>query len=336
MNKTPVILLCLSIALGGFAIYQYQQAEHYRALVAQMGKDAAGAREEIDTQASELRKLKEQTRTQKVAITQLEARNKELSIATPSEGATATTENSPDAARPEGGGDFMKSFSKMFTDPKMKEAMRAQQSAGVNLMYGDLARELGLAPDEARQILALLTDRQMDVAAKGMAAMSKGASDTKALAAVGKESEAAKAGYDEQLKAILGAEKFGKFQEYEKTLTDRYGLDQIQKQLAATGTPMEPAQAQGLLAIMKDERTRTPNTASASDPAAQMKMLQSDDGINTWLQTQQDFNRRVLERARTVLSPDQILAFEAAQKQQIDMQRMGVQMSREMMKGRGK
>jgi hypothetical protein len=63
-------------------------------------------------------------------------------------------------------------------------------------------------------------------------------------------------------------------------------------------------------------------------------MMQSEEGINSWLKTQEDFNHRVLDRARTVLSPDQILAFEAAQKQQIDLQRMGVQMSREMFKGK--
>ena len=56
--------------------------------------------------------------------------------------------------------------------------------------------------------------------------------------------------------------------------------------------------------------------------------------MNAFLKTQEDFNRRVLERARTVLSPDQMLAFEAAQKQQIEMQRMGVQMSRELFKGK--
>ena len=79
-----------------------------------------------------------------------------------------------------------------------------------------------------------------------------------------------------------------------------------------------------------------PDSTLSSNPAAQMKMMQTDDGVKAWMQAQEDFNQRVLARARTVLSPDQILGFEAAQKQQIEMQRMGVQMSREMFKGRGK
>jgi hypothetical protein len=334
MNKSAsFIFLFLTIAFGAFAIYEYQQAEHLRDLVDQMKKDAAGAREEADTQTAELRKLKEQTRSQKVAITQLEARNKELASAEPATPANAAPGTASDESKDDKGG-FLKGFAKMFTDPKMKEAMRAQQAAGINLIYADLARELGLSPDEARQVLALLADRQLDLAGKSMTAMSKGGTDSATLAAAGKENEAAKKSYDEQLKAVLGDEKFAKFQEYEKTIGERYALDQIQKQLTAGGTPLEANQTQGLLAIMREERARTPNAPAPTDTAAQMKMMQSDEGVNSWLKTQEDFNRRVLDRARTVLSPDQILAFEAAQKQQIDLQRMGVQMSREMFKGR--
>ena len=48
------------------------------------------------------------------------------------------------------------------------------------------------------------------------------------------------------------------------------------------------------------------------------------------IQKQQDMNRRVLERARGVLSPDQVLALEKAQKQWMDMQQMGLKMSKQM------
>lgn len=337
MTKTaPIILIFIAMALGAFAIYEYQQAEHYRELVAQMSKDAAGARGESDDITSENRKLKDQTHSQKVAIEQLETRNKELAEAGPGDPAKLAPSASAGDAPKEGGGDFMKTVAKMFSDPKMKNAMRGQQATVVNMMYADLAKELGLAPDVARQVLALLADRQMDISSTSMAAMSKGGKDGAAMAAVGKETEGVKAGYDEQIKAVLGADKFTKFQDYEKTLGERIALDQVQKQLSAGGMPLEAAQSNGLLAIMKEERVRAPSSVPPSDPAAQMKMMQTDEGVNAWMKTQEDFNRRVLDRARSVLSPDQILAFEAAQKQQIEMQRMGVQMSREMFKGGGK
>ncbi|MGB8169602.1 MAG: hypothetical protein WCF18_19030 [Chthoniobacteraceae bacterium] len=335
MNKAaPIILLLVSIALGAFAIYEYQQAEHFSDLVAQLRKDAAGAREESDTNTAEIRKLKEQTRTQKVAIDQLEARNKELvNGASPDAAKSASASTPGEAAKGDGGG-FMKGFAKMFSDPKMKGAMRAQQTAAVNMMYADLAKELGLAPDVARQVLALIGDRQADVAEKGMAAMSNGEKD---MAKIGKETTAMKSAYDDQLKAILGEDGYKKFQQYEKTIGERAVLDQIQRQLSAAGTAIDPAQTKGLLAIMTEERVKTPNPlGSGGEPGAQMKLMQSEQAIDGWIKSQEDFNRRVLDRARTVLNPDQMLSFEAAQKQQLDMQKMGVQMSKEMFKGGGK
>ena len=49
--------------------------------------------------------------------------------------------------------------------------MRGQQGVGVRMMYGDLAKELGLTPDEANQVMELLIDRQMDASSKAMNAV---------------------------------------------------------------------------------------------------------------------------------------------------------------------
>jgi hypothetical protein len=335
MNKvTPIILLLVSIGLGAFAIYEYQQAEHYRALVAQMDKDAAGAREESDTHSAEIRKLKDQSHSQKVAIEQLETRNKELVSGAPPEGAKPANAGATGAEKGDAEGGFMKGLAKMFTDPKMKGALRAQQATMVNMMYADLARELGLAPDVARQVLDLLGARQADLAEKGMAAMSKNPKD---MSEVGKETQATKTAYDEQLKAILGDGGFKKFENYEKTIGERATLDQIQRQLSASGNAIDATQTKGLLTIMSEERARTPNAfGPGGDTGAQMKLMQNDQAVDGWMKSQEDFNNRVLARARTVLTPDQMLGFEAAQKQQLDMQKMGIQMSKEMFKGGGK
>lgn len=329
MNKLAPVFLVIAIALGALAAHQYQQAEHLRAVIMQMNKDAAAGREESDSQAAEVRTLKERTRTQKVAIDQLEARNKELASA-PADAAAASAEKSD--GKGETGG-FMKGIAKMFTDPKMKEAMRGQQAAGVAMMYGDLAKQLGLTSDEARQVLTLLTDRQMEQMTKSMAAMKDGSLDAAALAESGKQGEAAKAAYDEGLKEVLGKDRFAKFQEYEKSMGERMALSQIRNQLSAGGVPLDDTQAASLLSIMKEERARTPNPMPGNnDVAAQAKLLENGEMMEGVLKSQEDYNRRVLDRARSLLSPDQLQAFEASQKQQADMQKMGIQMSREMFK----
>jgi hypothetical protein len=56
--------------------------------------------------------------------------------------------------------------------------------------------------------------------------------------------------------------------------------------------------------------------------------LQDGAAVEKALQTQRDLQQRVLARAHTVLSPDQMTAFESAQKQQLQMQEMGVKMGK--------
>jgi hypothetical protein len=138
-----------------------------------------------------------------------------------------------------------------------------------------------------------------------------------------------KKGYDEQLKALLGEDGFKKLGEYDQSIGERVALEQIQRQLSASGTALEPAQQKGLLEIMTEERKRSKVPSSANDPVAATKMMQDEGAAEKWLAAQEDTNRRVLDRARSVLSADQFNAFETAQKQFLDMQKMGVQMSRQ-------
>lgn len=236
----------------------------------------------------------------------------------------------------EGRGGFMKGIAKMFTDPEMKKMMRTQQGVGVRMMYGDLARELGLAPEEANQIMELLTERQLEQAASGMKAMEGGEMDEAKMKAIGETTKASKQEYDKQLKNILGPERFAKMEEYERTIVDRMTMTQMQQQFTASGTPLEPKQSQGLLRIMSEERAKAPATVfdqTNKDPGAQLRAMQSGTEIDAHFASQMEINRRVLERAPTVLSPDQVNALAAAQKQQLEMQQMGMKMGREMMKG---
>ncbi len=327
MNKLAPVFLLLAVALGTFAFYEQHEAATLRARVAELEAAAATERTAASTATAQLEKMQEQAGSQKAVIEQLESRNKEL-VSNPATPSAAPEGES--GAKSEGGGGFMNGIAKMFSDPKMKDVMRSQQAAQVNLMYGSLAQDLGLAPDVARQVLALLGDRQADMAAKGMEAMGK---DGKDMAAAGKESGAVKKAYDDQIKALIGEDGFKKFGEYEQSIGDRMALDQMQRQLAAAGTALEPAQQKSVLEIMKEERTRTKTpSATTTDQSEAAKLMQDDASIDRWLVSQQDMNRRVLDRARGVLNADQFVAFEAAQKSFLDMQKMGVQMSREMFK----
>ena len=146
-----------------------------------------------------------------------------------------------------------KALSKMMSDPAMKEMMRSQQKTMINTMYGSLFKELNLSPEEKQKFSELLLDQQMKTMEAGMGIFEEGGltNVTQGVQAQQKESE-------EQLKALLGEERFTQYQEYQKTLGDRVQIDQLRQQMETAGTPVQEAQLRQLLALTKEERERTP------------------------------------------------------------------------------
>ncbi len=335
MKHLPLILAAVvAIGCGAVAFSQHESNAALRNALA--AADAKAAAEQARL-ADELAKLRAQNDIYKNESTDLRKKLAEK-IAAPDAVVSA------DAAEPAKEGEpkkkednnFMSGIAKMYKDPEMKKVMRAQQAMGIRMMYSDLAKELGLSPDEATRVMELLADRQMAISAKSMEAFGGGGeTDPAKMEEVGKTIASSREEYDAQLKSVLGDAKMAKLTDYERSLGDRMQLNQIQQSLSATGTALKDNEKQGLLNIMKEERQKSP--ANVFDPAnkdvsAQMKALQSEDSVNQLIQSSEDFNDRVLARARTVLSPDQTNAFETAQKQQLDMMKMGVKMGAAMFK----
>ena len=237
--------------------------------------------------------------------------------------ATGSAEGKP-AEKP----NMLAGLAKLFTDPEMKKLMRTQQSAGTRMMYRDLAKELGLSDEETDKVMELLAARQ---AAASELALS-GASGAKADPA--KSAEVAD--FDAKIKALLGPEKAAKLNEYERTAGDRMAVRQYERSFTQAGLPLDETQSAGLLQIMKDERMKAPASPLESggrNPLAAMASMQDGAALEQALQTQRDLQQRVLARAHTVLSPDQMTAFESAQKQQLQMQEMGVKMGKAIFGG---
>jgi hypothetical protein len=347
MNRTlsTIIVLC-TVALAGLVAYQWQRTGELQKEVARRQVEAVTAREKVAASEMETRKLAERAESFKAAADQLQERNKALIAQLPTR-AVAAPPNAPQAdakvpaageetaADGEGGGDFMKGIAKMYSDPKMKEMLRSQQAMGVNLIYGGLAKDLALNKDEAREVMDILLDRQMEAAESSMKIFEKGQPDPEKMQEAGEQSAAAREVRNQELRETLGPGRYKKFEDYEKTIGERMALEQVEKQLAAGGTPLAAGQSQSLLEIMKQERLRTPPTTLNSanpDQTAQLAALRSDTALDEWNKSQEAFNRRILDRARPLLNADQLTAFEAAQKQQLSMQQMGMRMGQQMMK----
>lgn len=326
MNKALPVLLAIVTAGFGVALYvQIGKTDALRRQLAVQQEHAAVKEAEV---AQETVRLREQNEVFKSESAQLREKLATVAKAPPpapvAEGAKA------DEKKEEG--NWMKGFAKMFTDPEMKKAMRSQQAFGIRMMYGDLGKELGLTIEESNLIIDLLADRQMEISAK---ALGGDADPTKIEADAAGAKEAAER-YEAEIKNILGEERMKKFKDFERTTGERMVMQQYQQSLTAAGMPLDDGQRKSLLGIMTEERLKQPPSKfepGTKDVAGAMKAMRTGEGLEQVMAQQRELNQRVLDRARTILSADQTNAFEAAQKQMLEMQEMGVKMGKAMMSG---
>ncbi len=243
--------------------------------------------------------------------------------------------NSPDdgTSGALGGGQGMgEMFEKMMSDPAMKEMIRSQQKTMMKSMYGSLFKELNLPAEQQKKLTELLLDAQMSsVENMGDLFKSEGDARTNAINAVAEKQKATQ----EQIKALLGDEKYAQYEDYQKTLGDRMVLNQFQQQSAGTETELRDDQMQRLVALIKEERARTPPIFD-EDPGKTAENLQKvfdTELFDKQMKWQEELNKRVLGRAGGLLTPEQLKEYAEFQESQFNMMKLSMKMAREMFKG---
>jgi len=233
---------------------------------------------------------------------------------------------------PSGKGGFGKMLAQMIQDPETRQFIRNQQRMMMDQLYAPLVKQMGLTPDEAAQFKDLLADNMVKGAEKA-SAMFGGSGSTNRAEMLSSLSAGQKS-FDEQVKAFLGDDRYGLYKEYQNTVGERTLLNQFKTQVGSDYNLTEP-QTEALLTFMTEEKkcvaaaTGLPLSDSSQDPAKFQAML-TDDKVDQLLQAQEAVNQRVYERARTILSLEQLQTLAKFQTNQIQMMRMGMTMARKM------
>jgi hypothetical protein len=219
---------------------------------------------------------------------------------------------------------------KMMKDPAMREMMREQQKAMINMMYGGLFKDLKLSLEEKDKLKELLTDSQMKniEAAQGMFGGKEGVTEETT-----KQITDAKKQTDTEIKALLGDERFAQYQEYQKSMGERMQIDQFKNQLAGANMPLDDAQSAQLMQIMKDEKSVKPAPISDDQTQIPKKDSFTAENLEKQLAWMDDYNQRVLNRAAQVLTPEQFTQYQSFRKQQDDLAKLGMQMAKQMFGG---
>jgi len=177
--------------------------------------------------------------------------------------------------------------------PAMLKMMRANIRAQNKLTYFDLQSKLGLTDEQTSAMFDLLTDQQ-----------TLGFRTARNL-----EPEQARDFWEqEQLKRksdiaeLLGSAKAEQFEDYQKSMPARAELSTLSQQLEGAEIPLTDSQRSKMLAALVEERERIPMPTYA-EGTPQEEMAKS---YNEW---QTDYEKRVADQARTILTSEQLSTY---------------------------
>lgn len=325
-----VALLVAAVGLGVVCALQFRKASEQKAQIASLNS----ALEQQQDRVRELEASKQHLSQQRSELLQqAEAQAAELSRQIAADPPPALTPGAQpggkDANSPQAGLGQM--ISKMLDDPETRGFLREQQKMMMDQLYGPLIKKMGLAPDDAAKFKDILLETAMKGTERASSLM--GEISTNRTAAIARMA-ADKAAMDTQLKELLGDQRYAQFKDYEQTAGERMMLNAYKQQFGAESLAMTEEQTEQILGFMKEEKQ---TMASVGQPAlamsqdgSDMETVLSEDRAESALQSQEYVNERVLERAKSVLTPDQLAAFGKFQSNQLQMMRFGVGMARKM------
>jgi hypothetical protein len=186
----------------------------------------------------------------------------------------------------------------------MMKMMRANVRAQNKRTYFDLQSKLGLTDEQTNALLELLTDQQ-----------TQGFRN----AARNLDPEQARTWWEEEqarrnaaITDLLGGSKAAQFEEYQKSLPSRSELSMLSQQLESADIPLSDPQRTRMLEALIEERDRIPMPTYA-DGTPQEDMAKA---YNEW---QTDYEKRVADQARTILTSEQLTTYNDYAQWQKDM-----------------
>jgi type II secretory pathway pseudopilin PulG len=239
----------------------------------------------------------------------------------------------------------------LFRDPAYRRAMLLQMRASVRRAHPDVAREVGLTPDEADRFFDLLAERSLpdpDSLTFGTVP------DAAQVAALRTREQARDRALRGELQSLLGEERWARWEGYQRALPERMQAQQIRETFAAAGVPLSVDQAPAVVRAVLDEQRRMadefrraqpprgalvasprPATGGAvvpgavvgnpmvaiptpASPAVEADLRRQRE---LWLAAQEASNRRLHDALAEVLDADQLARFMETREAELAMQR---------------
>jgi hypothetical protein len=219
----------------------------------------------------------------------------------------------------------------MMKNPAMKEMMKAQMRSSMEMVYRDLFDMLGLDPDKQDKLSKLLAERSSAGMELGMSMMGGKKPGKEEMKAMTDAVQAAKETTDKQIKELLGDDAFGKFEIYEKSQPERMQLKALTGQMKDKGVALSEQVESQLMDAMYQERTNFKFDVDFANQKDFDPEKFTQPNLDRFLEQQATLQEKILARAGTILTPEQLSVFTESQKQQAAMTKMQMEMGMKMM-----
>lgn len=320
-NLLIAILLIGTVSFGGLYFHERANAKRVQKDVTTLNASLTEMQTRLDEQEQEAASLKKHLeKTRDTALAKAEQVTHLEQVITNQDAKAATNVNP---------------LAEMFKSPEMKKMIQSQQQTVlgpiVEKTYADYFGSLQLTPEQNATLKDLIMKKMMVGANMGVAMLGGDLTDQQRSDLMQQTKDQTTAA-DNAIKQFLGDANYQQFQDYEKTIPDRMTLNTFKDQLGASAA-LNADQQTALLQAMTDERQKFKFTTDFSDQnnvSANMGSMFTEEKINQFQSEQAQLNQLYVNRAQSILSPDQLNSYQQFLASQRDMQAMGMKMAAKM------
>lgn len=202
----------------------------------------------------------------------------------------------------------------VFEDPELRMDMIERQMQRLDRGYADFFKLLNLPPEELDALKTLMAER-------GVLRMEAG---LRASAATDEERKALREGFSDQVAllsddivGLLGEEDAKKLSQYTKTLEYRGDVENFERSLSYTDSPLDERQAEGLVnafaSVDKDFEYTVDLGESRGRGRGGNDIQLTKDVVDTYYQEREIYDAMLLEQASQVLNEAQLASLAAQQ-----------------------
>jgi hypothetical protein len=325
-NVALLVLLAAVIGLAGLYLRQSSKTLEAEATI-------AGLREQLADLQS--RFAQQQERTVSLETRLQNSRDKAIAkseeVSHLEQALTNQTEASAKVKSP---------MAELLKDPGMKDFVKAQQkmvlSGMIDKNYARFFSSLGLSPEQTASLKDLIIKKSLVDAQMGISMMS-GNQDQDARMQLLDQANAEKEGINAEIKQMLGAESYQNFQAYEKSQPERMSVGMFKDAQASGPTALSPDQEENLIQALSEERQNFKFSTDLYDQSRVARELSenfSEDKLKQFQQERAQLDEKYLERARAILSQEQMPQFEKFLSSQSQLQNAALGMAAKMFGGK--